>query len=377
MISKITDREVLQDVQLPSAPIDWCVLQGDAVEVLAGLPDRSVNCCVTSPPYYGLRDYGTGRWEGGNPSCEHKLSPTMRNGRSEDRPLLSGSVATNSYQLVLAHNSVCGTCGAVKVDDQIGLERTPDEYIARLVDVFREVRRVLADDGVLWVNIGDSYAMSTKGSSGKGEKQITNAGTLLPDRKWRIPEGLKPKDLIGIPWMLAFALRADGWYLRQDIIWAKPNPMPESVKDRCTKAHEYVFMLSKSAKYFYDSAAIAEAAVNGERFHGDYGKPGVVKITGDRNGRHDSDNTTTTRNRRSVWTITPKPYRDAHFATFPPELPNLCIRSSCPIGGTVLDPFTGSGTTGMVAVSLGRSFIGVELNPDYIAMAERRITEGK
>lgn len=353
-------------------PGTWDILNMDALEGLSLLPDKSANCCVTSPPYYGLRDYGTAKWEGGSPDCDHKLSPTMQNGRNESRPMLAGSVATNAYQLILAANSVCGACGATKVDNQIGLERTPEEYIGKLVAVFREVRRVLRDDGVLWVNIGDSYCSGSRNSydqvsDNKGKCGTTN---LRPQQ----PAGLKPKDLIGIPWMLAFALRADGWYLRQDIIWHKPNPMPESVKDRCTKAHEYVFMLTKSERYYYNAAAIAEDAIRAGC------KPGgnkKVDLSRKDSARDMNIPVAETRNRRSVWTITPKPYREAHFATFPPELPNLCISATCPTGGTVIDPFCGSGTTGAVAVHRGCNFLGIELIPEYIAMAERRIREFK
>ena len=329
---------------------------GDALAVLRTLPDASVNCCVTSPPYYGLRDYG--------------------------------------------------------VDGQIGLEKTPAEYIARLVDVFREVRRALADNGTLFVNVGDSYA-SGKGScnnpgggvtSLSGHADLKEAGAYKLHRGNKSDldaQGLKPKDLIGIPWMLAFALRDDGWWLRQDIIWAKPNPMPESVKDRCTKAHEYIFMLSKSARYFYDSAAVAEVAINGELLHRGYDKPGILNGTASRNGRvapsaRDNFRRTTkeadvpgqsmrqhrenrkdtfrtdTRNRRSVWTLATLPTPEAHFATYPIELPELCIRAGCPEGGVVLDPFTGAGTTALACLKNGRRFVGVELNAEYIQIAHAR-----
>ena len=293
--------------------------QGDSLTVLRTLPDASVHCCITSPPYYGLRDYG--------------------------------------------------------VDGQIGLEPTPDAYIARLVEVFREVRRVLRDDGTLFVNIGDSYAATTKGSSGKGEKQISNAGTLLEDRRWRVPIGLKPKDLIGIPWMLAFALRADGWWLRQDIIWSKPNPMPESVKDRCTKAHEYIFMLSKSARYWWDAGAVGEDFTRRSVFNeNSKGLSTQTGCGGNRNdyGRESQPIGVNYRNRRSVWTLATLPTADAHFATFPIELPETCLKAGCPEGGVVLDPFAGAGTTGLACLKNGRQFIGIELNPAYIEIALNR-----
>jgi len=289
------------------------ILIGDVRERLRSLPDGSVHCAVTSPPYFGLRDYG--------------------------------------------------------MPGQIGLEATPQVFVNVMVEVFREVRRVLRDDGTLWLNLGDSYAASTKGAGGQG-KQHTNAGSVMADRSWRIPSGLKPKDLIGIPWRVAFALQADGWYLRQDIIWSKPNPMPESVTDRCTKAHEYLFLLSKSARYYYDAAAIAEVlsapenrvrtAENGKG-NGELGK-------GARFGSPED-----TRNRRSVWTVATQPFSEAHFATFPPALIEPCILAGCPKGGTVLDPFGGAGTSGLVADRHGRNAILIELNPAYAEIARKRI----
>ena len=290
------------------------ILNGDALEMLKTLPDESANCCVTSPPYYGLRNYG--------------------------------------------------------VDGQIGLESTPEQYIERLVAVFREVRRVLCKDGTLWLNIGDSYATGTKADR-QQSSGLLKRHTAQDISRIGMPEGLKTKDLIGIPWMLAFALRADGWFLRQDIIWAKPNPMPESVRDRCTKSHEYIFLLTKSARYCYDAEAIAELAMPDDSIRDrDNTKlnntPGRTKMSGLK------INDYTTRNRRSVWTITTKPYTEAHFATFPPELPRICIMAGCLIGGTVLDPFAGSGTTGKVALELGRKAILIELNEKYVDMIERR-----
>jgi DNA modification methylase len=290
---------------------------GDSLEVLKTLPDESIHCCVTSPPYYALRDYG--------------------------------------------------------VSGQIGLEETPETYIARLVGVFREVRRVLRDDGTLWVNIGDSYARGFGGGS-PGEKSETNVGSFQNRKLGKVPQGMKAKDLIGIPWMLAFALRADGWYLRSEIIWHKPNPMPESVKDRPTKAHEQVFLFSKSERYFYDADGIREpytekrgGIVIGRGIHGSSKARGNdLSAIGGFPQTHEG------RNRRSVWTITPKPYREAHFATFPVELPEICIKAGSPEGGLVLDPFSGAGTTGIAAVKNGRSYVGIELNPDYAEMSNRR-----
>ena len=271
---------------------------------------------------------------------------------------------------------------------QIGLEVTPEAYVAKLVAVFREVKRVLRDDGVLWLNLGDSYANNkdgnTQGSSTSGLHYTNPNKDLEQFRneqqfKKRVPLGLKPKDLIGIPWRVAFALQADGWYLRQDIIWAKPNPMPESVKDRCTKSHEYIFLLTKSARYFYDAEAVKEpnSLATVERAKYNWCKPDTKaskyqEMNGlNRDGAYPISETG--RNRRSVWTITTKPFKEAHFATFPEEIPRTCILAGSKKGDTILDPFSGAGTTGVVARKLGREYIGIELNPRYTKLAEDRI----
>jgi DNA modification methylase len=325
------------------------ILTGDCRDVLRTLPDESVQCVVTSPPYFGLRDYG--------------------------------------------HSG------------QIGLEPTPDAFVAEVAAVFAEVRRVLKSDGTLWLNLGDSYARSDKkGGSGFGGKNQKYLGDNYERAVADVPPGLKQKDLIGIPWRVAFALQADGWYLRQDIIWSKPNPMPESVQDRCTKAHEYLFMLTKSARYHYDAEAIKEpmSLSSVERLSQDVeSQTGSSRVPGKTNGtmkavgkvdkqrghgrRHAGFNDrwdamereeqcSGLRNKRSVWTVATQPFSDAHFATFPPALIEPCILAGCPKGGTVLDPFGGAGTTGLVADRLGRNAILIELNPEYAAMAQRRIT---
>jgi DNA modification methylase len=305
---------------------------GDCREILQTLPEQSVHCCVTSPPYFGLRDYG--------------------------------------------------------MAEQIGLEPTPEQFVAELVAVFREVRRVLRDDGTLWLNLGDSYFSTTKGSGGSNPE-------TSPKQAWKGSENgqggysvklssgnlpIKPKDLIGIPWRVAFALQADGWYLRQDIIWHKPNPMPESVTDRCTKAHEYVFLLSKSARYYYNSDSIKVQASHPETVAG-IQRPSIEPLyleTGNKGaGRYRCNlHNQAPRemvNRRSVWTIATQPYSGAHFATFPPSLVEPCILAGCPVGGTVLDPFSGSATTGQVALANARNYIGCELNPEYHELAQRRL----
>ncbi len=335
--------------------MSWRILEGNVRRHLAEIPDCSIQCVVTSPPYWGLRDYG--------------------------------------------------------VEGQIGLEPTPGEYIATLVEVFREVRRVLRDDGTVWLNLGDAYCSGTA----VGRKPTTLSGPRVPSG-WtnrsqppRTPatDGLKPKDMIGIPWIVALALRADGWWLRADIIWAKPNPMPESVTDRPTKAHEYVFLLSKSARYFYDADAVAEpvspnthmrvsqdvaAQIGSLRANGgtrsDRPMKAVIKApktvanpdarSGIKQNQSFADATAlpvTSRNLRSVWNIPTEPFSEAHFATFPKKLVEPCVKAGSRPGDTILDPFAGSGTTGVVALRLGRSFIGIELSPEYAEMARRRIRD--
>ena len=308
--------------------MDSQIITADTLNTLRSFPDSLIQCCVTSPPYYGLRDYG--------------------------------------------------------IHGQIGLEDSPEAYVSRIVEIFREVRRTLRDDGTLWMNLGDSYTSNKLGSGGQNR--------------------LRPKNLVGIPWRVAFALQSDGWYLRSDIIWAKPNPMPESVSDRPTRSHEYVFLLSKSPQYFYDAKAIREPlkpssiirlsqsidqqigsaranggaktnraikAVGGDKQRGHHRSHGGFKKRWDAMTKEEQQ--ANGANRRSVWKIATRPYADAHFATFPPELPELCIRAGSREGDTVLDPFLGSGTTAYVARELGRRYIGIELNPKYVALAEKRM----
>jgi len=355
--------------------------QGDCRDVLRTMPGESVHCVVTSPPYFGLRDYGTAKWEGGDPECEHTGVARRCDmpGRNDKQ---STSKGTSSDRV----SRTCIHCGAIRIDSQIGLEPTPDAFVAEMVAVFAEVRRVLRNDGTLWLNLGDSYAGSW-GNQGRKETRGTqrpiNGGMLTPVADGRypakqsntgaIPEGsnLKPKDLIGIPWRVAFALQADGWYLRQDIIWSKPNPMPESVTDRCTKAHEYIFLMSKSARYYYDAEAIKENGVEPDRQRND--RIGGANGHTVRHSEGGMIGASATRNKRSVWEVTTQPFSEAHFATFPPDLIEPCIKAGCPQDGTVLDPFGGAGTTGLVADRLRRNAILIELNPEYAAMAAKRI----
>ena len=401
---------------------------GDCRDVLKTLPDKSVHCVVTSPPYWGLRDYGTAEWEGGNVKCNHIAA--IRGGPFKE---------------------VCGRCGARRIDSQIGLESEYQSYVRELVDVFREVKRVLRADGTVWLNLGDSYNAAGRTTHGtrEGAKQGTHrASTARADKPRPNAYNLKSKDLVGIPWRVAFALQEDGWYLRQDIIWSKSNPMPESVIDRCTKSHEYIFLLSKSPKYYFDADAIAERALQPI---GEYKQAGTqhkqIAI-----GRDVSKSTlaanqgASVRNKRSVWNVSTKPYHDAHFATFPPDLIQPCILAGTSANGccekcgapwvreievhggksgkswhnheenlvrgqrggasghkgndrkdyesycrettgwspsckcdapqipcTVLDPFGGTGTVAMVANNSGRDAIIIELNPKSVEMARKRI----
>ena len=461
------------------------LLQGDCLQQLATLPESSVQCCITSPPYWGLRDYGTAKWGGGDAECDHKdpfmIAERARNRKGlaknaseqdgADRTLLVQNGLDKAFQYV----DTCGRCGAKRVDVQLGLEATPDEYVANMVAVFRAVRRVLRDDGTLWLNLGDSYAMSsirggTKPFSGNVGAHTGYVKGSIRFGKRSIPNGLKPKDLVGIPWRVAFALQADGWYLRQDIIWHKPNPMPESVADRCTKAHEYIFLLTKSARYYFDAEAIKEKSittVNRKTLTTNEYKAGKTpdEVTGKKTNRGGKSlayaypNGIPFRNKRSVWTVTTKPFKGAHFATFPADLIEPCVlagtsekgccekcgkpwervtikdieqpdgygnmgandgkwqgenkqssghriqknmnalraagrnhdnpfptktttgwRSTCECGGepvqcVVLDPFSGAGTTGVVAVQRGRCYIGIELNPEYLEMSRKRIQQ--
>ena len=416
------------------------ILRGDCREVLRTLADESVHCVVTSPPYWGLRDYGTAKWEGGDPGCDHQ-GPQWRTASKINQNCGTGNDVKNAERRE-PYKQKCGKCGARRIDSQIGLEQTFQEYVDALVKVFREVKRVLRRDGTLWLNMGDSYA---GGGHGRGESYDAErnwrkgnlGGQSNRDDLGRV-SGLKPKDLCGIPWRLAFALQADGWYLRSDIIWAKPNPMPESATDRPTKSHEYLFLLSRSERYYYDGEAVKEPGEmkpqnrftdgrgpKSEGYAAHRQPAGMTECNG--------------RNARTVWTIATAPFPGAHFATFPPALVEPCIKAgtsekgccakcgkpwrretekefvqsgpnrknitgqdfmqgweSVPRGttnvetlgwfpscscdaavvpATCLDPFGGAGTTGLVADRLGRNAILIELSPQYAEMAERRLQD--
>lgn len=351
-------------------------IEGDAFQVLKTLADESVHCCVTSPPYFGLRDYGTATWQGGSLICDHK--PDVKPRTARPRRGLTGGLEYMSAQDTV-FKTICQKCGSIRVDCQIGLEVTPEDYISNLRKIFKEVFRILRHDGTLWLNLGDSYATGAGSARIAGGKKFGKANKIIDAYPVSQPnrmkiEGLKPKDLIGIPWRVALALQKDGWFLRQDIIWHKPNPMPESVRDRCTKSHEYIFLLSKSAKYFFNHEAIKEKTV-GCKPAGNKKGMNRGRLSKEGWSMDPAKSVPEFRNRRSVWTVSTKPFRGAHFATFPPDLIRPCILAGSPAGGIVLDPFAGAGTTNLVARDLGRSSIGIELNPDYIKIAKTRLGE--
>lgn len=356
---------------------DFRLYLGDALEVLASLPAGSVDCVVTSPPYWGLRDYGTGAWAGGDPDCDHlqKVGGTgastlgAASGGNDMSDAARDRSTTRSY---VAYAGSCGKCGASRTDSQIGLEATPGEYVERMRAIFAGVRRVLVDQGTLWLNLGDTYTAD------------------------RSCQTLKPKDLVGIPWRVAFALQDDGWWLRSDNIWHKPNAMPSSVTDRPTTTHEYVFLLTKSARYWYDQDSVrVPYSYDGRKQTKVKGGPGSLQHRdGERwpglsRAHHDArkeasrggDETEAMevieggRNLRTVWTFPTANYPEAHFATFPEDLPELCIKAGCPEGGTVLDPFMGAGTTALVARKLGRRSIGIELSEESARLCERRLQQ--
>lgn len=371
-------------VRLPDDRVQ--VLGGDFREVLPSLPEDSVHCCVTSPPYRGLRDYA----RCGCAQRRHASEAALAMCRTQV-PGASGQSSATDPRCQKDPDPDCPACGGTgkiaSAERQIGLERTPEAFVAELVSVFREVRLVLRSDGTLWLNLGDSYfgswANYSGGRRGAGEQRAIQKGSSAQNPVWEGLETyrpaatfphdtLKPKDLVGIPWRVALALQAAGWWLRQDLIWAKPNPMTESVTDRCTKAHEYLFLLSKSENYYYDQGAIkerAERGTAGSRF--DAGKTAEHQLgRASLLEREESE----WRNKRSVWTVSTTPYKEAHFATFPPALITPCILAGCPPGGTVLDPFGGSGTTGQVALELGRRAVLIELNPQYQELIATRCT---
>jgi DNA modification methylase len=436
------------------------ILIGNCLEVLRTLPDQSIDCCVTSPPFFGLRDYKTGSWEGGDPVCTHS-SGRGTNVRQTKHPNADNYPASAPHRG--GDSTKCGRCGAIRIDEQIGLENTPAMYVEKLVKVFHEVRRVLKEDGTLWLNLGDSYSNDTKWGGASGGKHVKDLHGATSIGRNRVTTGLKPKDMIGIPWRVAFALQDDGWFLRSDIIWAKPNVMPESVIDRPTSSYEHVFLFTKNAQYFYDGVAIREPtssvqATTERNGRADKGLVGAAALYGDGFGQSGNGGferaKIETRNARNVWSIPTRPCKEAHFATMPPELAERCILAGtsahgcCAVCGrpwrrqitrmdqgydgsryglrarrgglvegvisgtaastlgssggqltgkpltvgwepscgcaaqqampcTVLDPFGGAGTTGLVAHRLGRRSVLIELNPQYVDLARDRISNDK
>lgn len=377
------------------------MLHGDCTELLPTLAPASVQCIVTSPPYFGLRDYGLPptlwptieftpmaglpplRVQGCEPDCAHEWGPTVRGPFANRAPGPNGRQKNTeaSHTRTKEAGNYCQLCGGWR--GCLGLEPDPHMFIAHLLHVFRLARPALADDGIAWINLGDTYAAGGNGGGGAFmAERARKAWEHRADRTgWRkAPEGLKEKDLLGMPWRLAFALQADGWYLRSDIIWAKPNAMPESIKDRPTKAHEYLFLLAKNERYYYDQAAIAEPAAankgNARPFRGGgaytQGRSYHNHARVQRDTHGNEPNESGMRNRRTVWTVSSQGIRDAHFATFPEALVEPCILAGSRPGDTVLDPFAGSGTTLRVAERLQRNSIGIDLNGDYLTIQARR-----
>lgn len=351
---------------------------GDCREIMKRWIDEGVKIqtCITSPPYYGLRDYGTATWEGGDINCDHKNAKMKSR---YDYPMQEGSRHAKIAETTKGTDGArwhdeCPDCGAIKIDNQIGLEQSVDDYVNNMVEVFRLVKDILSDDGTLWLNLGDTYS-DTRWSSGGGQIMNKNKDEhrSLQHQK---NTGLPSKNLIGIPWKVAFALQSDGWILRQDIIWQKPNPMPESVRDRCTKSHEYIFLLSKSPQYYFDHVAIKEQGVTPAGTKGAKGsverqnqfgvnaRPPEYKI-------YDG-----MRNKRDVWSVNVRPYKGAHFATYPTALIEPCILAGSRKNDIVFDPFMGSGTTAQVALQHGRQYLGCELNKEYEKLQQERINNG-
>ena len=357
------------------------ILQGNVTDKLKELETGTVQCVVTSPPYWGLRDYGTASWEGGDDDCDHIDFNRLAERKRQKKSMIAVGERTDGSTRTRIHDSEigkqwqylmnCKKCGAKRIDNQLGLEETPEEYVAKMVEVFKEIKRVLKKDGTVWLNLGDSYSAS----SGTGGTKSFQPKQPMFTYTRKAPKNIKPKDLVGIPWRVAFALQDDGWYLRQDIIWHKPNPMPESVTDRCTKAHEYIFLLSKSARYYYDNDAIREPAKDWGKRNRDYFRNGTQDKYLLHRGLRDSDFKDKGANKRSVWTINVKPYKEAHFAVFPQKLPELCIKAGSKEDDIILDPFFGSGTTGYMAQKLSRRWIGIELNEEYIKIAKKRLAQ--
>ena len=341
-------------------------LQGDVFNKLKELDNNSIDCVVTSPPYWGLRDYGTAQWQGGDPNCDHQTK------RSRGDDIKQGDKQGTNLGSRPNIQTLC-KCGANRIDKQLGLEPNYQEHIQNIVELFRAMKPKLKDSATIWLNYGDSYAATVNGTKAK---DIKNDDRGFVDKPFSTIQGsIKPKDLVMIPNRIAIALQDDGWWIRSEIIWHKPNPMPESVRDRPTSSHEKIWLITKSKKYYYDADAIKEKSISKGSVH--VHKPGNKADEYVKQGlkTHPAKTyiTPEKKNKRNVWTITTKPCKDAHFATFPKDLIEPCIKAGCPEGGIVLDPFGGAGTTGIVAQSLNRTAILIELNPEYIEIAKKRI----
>lgn len=354
-------------------------LQGNCIDKIKELEDNSIDCVVSSPPYFGLRDYGTGTWKGGNPGCLHKrLTKISKSTQKHASMFKQGHVAGDAIM-----KDKCNYCGAVRVDEQFGLEPTYQEYIANTVRLFAEMRPKLKDTATIWWNVGDSYSnykdsksvgqSLAKGTSREKAHEIQKGKSNSRNAKLLKASGVKDKDLMMIPNRVAIALQDDGWYIRSEIIWHKPNPMPESVKDRPTSSHEKIWLITKNKKYYYDAEAIKEPCTSFDTIVRDRdttklnNTPGRTRMAGLKKNNYKL------KNKRNVWIVTTKPFKGAHFATFPKDLIEPCILAGCPKGGVVLDPFGGAGTTGIVAKANHRQAILIELNPEYIQMAKNRI----
>jgi len=344
--------------------------QGNCIDKIKELEDNYIDCVVSSPPYYGLRDYGTASYDGGDPDCKHSITDGIvdnKNNKLIERPDRASDKKN------------CVKCGAKRIDKQLGLEPTYHEHIQNILELFRAMKPKLKDSATVWLNYGDSYAATVNGTKAK---DIKNDDRGFVDKPFSTIQGsIKPKDLVMIPNRIAIALQDDGWWIRSEIIWHKPNPMPESIKDRPTSAHEKIWLITKNKKYYYDSDAIKEPVKEISKKRVQYGlkhkhpnnigvaiPPVNTEKMGERFCNSDGK-----RNKRNVWTVTTKPCKEAHFATFPKDLIEPCIKAGCPEGGVVLDPFGGAGTTGIVAQSLNRQAILIELNPEYIKISKNRI----
>ena len=348
-------------------------LQGNCIDKIEELEDNSIDCVVTSPPYWGLRDYGTAKWENGDINCDHIDPQQYRGVNSPLQSKHNKGQGTSKWK-------ICKKCGAKRIDEQFGLETTYQDHIQNIVALFRVIKPKLKDSATVWLNYGDSYAGTVNGTKAK---DIKNDDRGFVDKPFGTIQGsLKPKDLVMIPNRIAIALQDDGWWIRSEIIWHKPNPMPESVRDRPTNSHEKIWLITKNKKYYYDADAIKEPTTestkqryksgwkgNEERDYVSGKQNHFSKYIGTEKSKQDA---LKGRNKRNVWTVTTKPFKDAHFATFPKDLIEPCIKAGCPENGIVLDPFGGAGTTGIVAKSLNRQSILIELNPEYIKIAKKR-----